>query len=85
MPVFYRRLPKFCLVPPNTLEEAIRFLADHKGEASLMAGGTDLIPNLKRREIPSPAFVLDLKGITDLAIVGVAAESGADGKESSGR
>jgi len=66
MPVFYRRLPKFRLVAPKTIEEAILFLADHKGAVSLMAGGTDLIPNLKRREIASPEYVLDLKGLSDL-------------------
>jgi carbon-monoxide dehydrogenase medium subunit len=66
MAVFYRRLPRFRYVFPKTLEEAILFLADHGGEASPMAGGTDLIPNLKRREIPSPAYVMDLKGLSDL-------------------
>jgi CO/xanthine dehydrogenase FAD-binding subunit len=66
MPVFYRRLPKFRYVFPKTIEEAIRFLENHRGEASPMAGGTDLIPNLKRREIPSPGFVVDLKGLSSL-------------------
>jgi carbon-monoxide dehydrogenase medium subunit len=67
MPVFYRRLPKFRYVSPKTMEDAIQFLADHRGEAAPMAGGTDLIPNLKRREIPSPAYVVDLKGLPDLS------------------
>ncbi len=66
MPVFYRRLPRFHYVSPKTLEEAIRFLAENGKDAVLMAGGTDLIPNLKRREIPAPAYVVDLKGIPNL-------------------
>ena len=69
MAVFYRRLPRFRYVAPRTIEEAINFLADHPGEAKPMAGGTDLIPNLKRREIVSPAMVVDLKGIPGLAQV----------------
>lgn len=66
MPVFYRRLPRFRYLAPKTLDEAILFLADHGTDAMPMAGGTDLIPNLKRREIPSPAYVLDLKRIPNL-------------------
>jgi len=66
MPVFYRRLPQFRLATPHTIEEAVRFLAAHAGEATPMAGGTDLIPGLKRREIASPAYILDLKGIEEL-------------------
>ena len=66
MPVFYRRLPRFRYVLPKTIEEAVQFLAEHQGEVIPMAGGTDLIPNLKRREISSPAYVMDLKGLSDL-------------------
>jgi CO/xanthine dehydrogenase FAD-binding subunit len=67
MPVFYRRLPKFHYVSPKTVEEVILFLAAHAGQAKLMAGGTDLIPGLKRREIASPAYVVDLKGLPGLS------------------
>jgi CO/xanthine dehydrogenase FAD-binding subunit len=67
MPVFHRRLPRFHYICPKTIEDAIQFLADHRGQASPMAGGTDLIPNLKRREIPLPAYVVDLKSISNLS------------------
>jgi carbon-monoxide dehydrogenase medium subunit len=66
MPVFHRRLPKFQYVCPKTIKDAIRFLAAHRGHAILMAGGTDLIPNLKRREIPLPEYVVDLKSLSEL-------------------
>jgi carbon-monoxide dehydrogenase medium subunit len=66
MPVFYRRLPQFCFLSPQSIEEAVRFLAAHEGEAKPLAGGTDLIPGLKRREIASPAYILDLKGLNEL-------------------
>jgi CO/xanthine dehydrogenase FAD-binding subunit len=66
MAVFYRRLPRFRYVAPARIDEAIRFLADNGADAVPMAGGTDLIPNLKRREISAPAFVVDLKGLPGL-------------------
>jgi carbon-monoxide dehydrogenase medium subunit len=66
MAVFYRRLPRFRYVAPARIDEAIRFLADNGPGAVPMAGGTDLIPNLKRREISPLAFVVDLKGLPGL-------------------
>lgn len=65
MPVFHRRLPRFRYISPKTIEDAIQFLASHKGEATLIAGGTDLIPNIKRREIPSPAYIVNIKSCFD--------------------
>lgn len=66
MAVFYRRLPKFEYLLPMTLEEALTALTTHKGKAKVFAGGTDLIPQLKRREIQTPEIVIDLKGISGL-------------------
>jgi CO/xanthine dehydrogenase FAD-binding subunit len=66
MTVFYRRLPRFRYVAPARIEEAIKFLAENGTQALPMAGGTDLIPSLKCREIPPPAFVVDLKSLPGL-------------------
>jgi CO/xanthine dehydrogenase FAD-binding subunit len=66
MTTFYRRLPKFNYLAPATLGEALSLLAQHKGGAKVIAGGTDLIPKLKRREIRVPEYVIDIKGIPDL-------------------
>jgi CO/xanthine dehydrogenase FAD-binding subunit len=66
MTTFYRRLPKFNYLAPTTLDEALSLLAQHKGGAKVIAGGTDLIPKLKRREIRAPEYVIDLKGIPGL-------------------
>ncbi|MCX8021838.1 MAG: xanthine dehydrogenase family protein subunit M [Syntrophorhabdaceae bacterium] len=66
MAIFYRRLPKFRYVSPKTVEEALDFLGNHKNKAKVMAGGTDLIPQLKSREIPPPEYVVDIKGIQGL-------------------
>ena len=66
MTTFYRRLPKFNYLTPPTLEEALSLLARYKGRARVIAGGTDLIPRLKRREIGKPEHVIDLKGVPAL-------------------
>ncbi len=69
MAVFYRRLPKFQYTAPKTFDEALHLLGDQKGRARLLAGGTDLIPQLKRRGTSIPETVIDLKGIADLEAV----------------
>ena len=43
------RLPKFRLHQPATLAEAAAILAAEGDNARVVAGGTDLWPNLKRR------------------------------------
>jgi CO/xanthine dehydrogenase FAD-binding subunit len=63
---FYRRLPKFEYMRPGTVDDALAFLSSRKGAAKLLAGGTDLIPQLKKREIGVPAYVVDLKAIPGL-------------------
>ncbi|OPY77001.1 MAG: Carbon monoxide dehydrogenase medium chain [Syntrophorhabdus sp. PtaU1.Bin058] len=66
MGIFYRRLPRFDYVVPKTLDEVLKALNKHKGAYRLLAGGTDLIPQLKKREIKEPEYVIDLKGISGL-------------------
>jgi CO/xanthine dehydrogenase FAD-binding subunit len=76
MVTFYRRLPRFEYVQPKTIDEALSLLARHEGEARLLAGGTDLLPKMKRREITAPAYVIDLKGIADLNYIDYDEEKG---------
>jgi CO/xanthine dehydrogenase FAD-binding subunit len=66
MTTFYRRLPRFDYERPATLAEALSLLSQHRGRAIALAGGTDLIPQVKRRELPAPALFVDLKGIPGL-------------------
>jgi carbon-monoxide dehydrogenase medium subunit len=66
MTTFYRRLPRFDYERPATLAEALSLLSHHRGSAKPFAGGTDLIPQVKRRELPAPALFIDLKGIPGL-------------------
>jgi len=63
-----RRLPEIKCLFPKTLSEALLFLKKHNGAAKLIAGGTDLLPKMKRREL-TPTYVIDLKGIADLNFI----------------
>ena len=40
------RLPRFTYVSPRTIAEAADHLAKAGGRAMLIAGGTDLLPNM---------------------------------------
>ena len=44
------RLPKFTYHTPRTVAEAVKIIADTGPEAQFVAGGTDLYPNMKRRQ-----------------------------------
>jgi CO/xanthine dehydrogenase FAD-binding subunit len=66
MVTFYRRLPKFDYLKPGTIEEALSLLSQYRGRAKVIAGGTDILPKLKRREIKAPEYIIDLKGIPKL-------------------
>jgi 4-hydroxybenzoyl-CoA reductase subunit beta len=69
------RLPPFRLHQPSDLAEACRILAGEGPAARVVAGGTDLYPNLKRRH-QSAEHVVALGGIA--ALSGVRAEAGGD-------
>jgi 4-hydroxybenzoyl-CoA reductase subunit beta len=56
------RLPAFRYLAPRTAAEAARILADHGPEAMAVAGGTDLYPNMKRRQF-APKVVVGLRGL----------------------
>jgi len=53
------RLPKFQYLHPKNVAEAVRMRADHGPEAMFVAGGTDLYPNMKRRQ-QTPTVVIGL-------------------------
>src|SRR5271155_1127573 len=58
-------LREFEMVRPDTLQEAVRVLADWGPEAMVIAGGTDVVPNLQMR-LFSPRVVADIKGLREL-------------------
>ncbi|MGZ4824742.1 MAG: FAD binding domain-containing protein [Terriglobales bacterium] len=62
-------LPRFKLLRPRTLEEALSLLAKHAGEGAratrVVAGGTDLIPSM-RQKLFEPEYVLDIRHVAGL-------------------
>jgi 4-hydroxybenzoyl-CoA reductase subunit beta len=58
-------LPSFQLLRPKTLDEAVMLMARHDGDVRIVAGGTDLLPSMKQK-LFTPAYVLDLRGISEL-------------------
>ena len=69
------RLPPFAFVTPRTLEEAVEVLREGGAEAMVVAGGTDLYPNMKRRQF-EPKIVVALSGIDGLRGVRGSPEEG---------
>lgn len=74
MGTFYRRLPRFDYIVPETLDEALKTLNKYKDAAKLLAGGTDLVLQMKKREIKIPEYVIDLKSISGLGHISCEAE-----------
>ncbi|HLH73617.1 MAG TPA: xanthine dehydrogenase family protein subunit M [Chloroflexota bacterium] len=56
----------FDYVAATSVAEAVKFLADHRGEAKVVAGGHSLIPLMKLR-LASPAYLVDIGRIPGLA------------------
>ena len=59
------RLPWFKYQAPRSVSEAARILAAEGPQAMLIAGGTDLLPNMKRRQ-QSPATLISLRQVEGL-------------------
>ena len=59
------RLPWFRYQAPKTVAEAARILAGEGPGAMLLAGGTDLIPNMKRRH-QAPKLLVSLRQVKEL-------------------
>src|SRR6267142_6387016 len=59
------RLPPFAYLAPTTLAAAARLMAEHGRDAMLVAGGTDLYPNMKRRQF-EPKVLVGLRGLREL-------------------
>jgi 4-hydroxybenzoyl-CoA reductase subunit beta len=75
------RLPQFRYLTPKTLKQALRTKVDAGPGSAYVAGGTDLYPNMKRRQ-QTPGTVISLAGIKQLRAVG--AEGRKGGKAASG-
>ncbi len=60
---------------PGTVEEAISLLAKANGEAKILAGGTDLLVQLRSRLI-QPGLIVDIKKIAELRTISAEADGG---------
>jgi 4-hydroxybenzoyl-CoA reductase subunit beta len=69
------RLPPFDYLAPRTVAEAVAMLAERGPEAMIVAGGTDLYPNMKRRQF-EPKALVGLRSIAALQRIKGSAEAG---------
>ena len=63
----------FAYAKARSLDDAIRLLGAHKGEAKLLAGGQSLIATLNMR-LSSPSLLVDINGVAGLD--GIAVKNG---------
>ncbi|MPZ15250.1 MAG: 4-hydroxybenzoyl-CoA reductase [Chloroflexi bacterium] len=69
------RLPKFQYVAPRSVREAVATLSEAGPHAMVVAGGTDLYPNMKRRQF-TPDMLVGLRGIPELRGVSALPDGG---------
>ena len=61
-------LPKFAFHQPASVAEALEVLAQYGGEAAVIAGGTDLLVNMKHKKL-APAHLVGLERLDELAAI----------------
>lgn len=61
---------RFEYLTPKTLEEAISLLSRYNGQSKVIAGGTDLVVQMRDRRI-KPEKVIDITGIEELVYIDV--------------
>jgi 4-hydroxybenzoyl-CoA reductase subunit beta len=59
------RLPRYRYHRPRSLAAALDLLGEHAGDVMPVAGGTDLVPNMKHR-LFDPGHLVALKGVAEL-------------------
>jgi 4-hydroxybenzoyl-CoA reductase subunit beta len=62
------RLPWFEHRAPRSVAEAAKILAGEGSDAMLIAGGTDLLPNMKRRH-QSPKVLVSIRNVRELKVL----------------
>lgn len=60
-----RRIKEFDYLKPATLSEAISLYNQYRGQAKIFAGGTDLLVQMKHRQV-TPKCLINIKGIPGL-------------------
>jgi 4-hydroxybenzoyl-CoA reductase subunit beta len=68
-------LPAFHVLRPRSVAEAVRALAENGTEAMIIAGGTDVIPNLQMR-LFAPRVLVDVKALEGLSRIEFSPQAG---------
>ena len=76
MVTFFRRLPPVKYQVANSVAEALELLGTYGSKAKIINGGTDIVPKLKRREITSLEYLIDIKQIPGLNYIKFDSSSG---------
>ena len=62
------RLPGFDYLNPQNLDEMLDMLAEHKDDAKILAGGTDLLVRMKKGLL-APKYLISLKALDSLSYI----------------
>ncbi len=60
MTLYLKRLPEIEYLEPESVNEACLLLRQYNGEAKVIAGGTDLLIQMKNRAL-TPKYLINLK------------------------
>ena len=69
------RLPRFDFVEPTSVQEAVMLRSRAGADAAYVAGGTDLYPNMKRRQ-QTPRVVISLARVAEMQDISGTPEEG---------
>ena len=69
----FRSLPKFEFLSPKSIKEAISLLAEYGPEAKVIAGGTDVMADLRKGKI-APRCLVDITRVSGLDQIRVSDE-----------
>jgi CO/xanthine dehydrogenase FAD-binding subunit len=62
------RLPGFNYLKPQNLDEMLDMLDEHKDDAKILAGGTDLLVRMKKGLL-APKYIISLKALDSLSYI----------------
>ena len=62
------RLPEFDYLNPQNLDEMLDMLAEHKDDAKILAGGTDLLVRMKKGLL-APKYLISIKALDSLSYI----------------
>ena len=68
-------LASFRVLQPRTTDEACRMLEQHGSDAMIIAGGTDVIPNLQMK-LFAPRVLVDIKPLHELSVIAFSPRDG---------